>query len=44
MARLATWQTVEAVQQNLPGWLGRKPGQRMIIDEPLPATNQLETM
>lgn len=41
--RLGAWLSVEMVQQHLPGWLGRKPGQRMIIDEPLQSVKQLET-
>lgn len=44
MARLSAWLTVEIIQQHFPGRLGRKPGQRMIIDEPFQPVKQLETM
>lgn len=40
MARLTAWQIVETVQQRFPGWLGRTPGQRMIIEEPIQPPNQ----
>lgn len=43
MARLAAWQTVETIQQNFPGWVGRRPGQRMIVDGPVQPANQPET-
>jgi hypothetical protein len=43
MARLAAWQAVETIQQHFPGWLGRKPGRRMIVDEPVRPSNQPET-
>jgi hypothetical protein len=35
MARMAAWRTVEELQQRLPRWVGRKPGRRMIVDEPI---------
>jgi hypothetical protein len=41
--RLGTWLTVEVLQQYFPGWVGRKPGQRMIIEEPYQSVSQLET-
>lgn len=34
-ARLVAWRAVEALQQGLPGWAGRTPGQRMYVDAPL---------
>jgi hypothetical protein len=43
MVRLGAWLGVELLQQYLPGWVGRKPGQRMIIEEPYQPVNQLET-
>ncbi len=43
VVRLGAWLTVEALQQHFPGRVGRKPGQRMIIDEPYQPMNQLET-
>jgi hypothetical protein len=33
--RMLAWRTVEALQHNLGGLIGRKPGERMIIDAPL---------
>lgn len=44
MARLAAWQTVETIQQHFPGWVGRRPGRRMIVDGPVRPVNQPETM
>ena len=41
--RLGAWLTVELLQQHFPGWVGRTPGQRMIIEEPYQPVNQLET-
>jgi hypothetical protein len=43
MVRLSAWLAVELLQQYFPGWVGRKPGQRMIIEEPYQPVNQLET-
>ena len=40
LARMLAWQTIETVQQKLPGRFGRKPGRRMIIDAPLDAANK----
>jgi hypothetical protein len=42
--RLGAWLTMETFQQHFPGWVGRKPGERMIIDEPYHPVNQLETL
>lgn len=41
-ARLVAWLMVEAGQQHFPAWLGRKPGQRMILDDPFQPAKQLE--
>lgn len=35
LIRMLAWRLVEATQQNFPSLLGRKPGKRMIVDEPL---------
>lgn len=43
LARLLAWQTVETIQHNFPGQLGRRPGQRMIVDTSVGEPNQLET-
>jgi hypothetical protein len=43
MVRLGGWLTVELLQQHFPGWVGRAPGQRMIIEEPYQPINQLES-
>lgn len=43
MVRMGAWLAVELLQQNFPGWLGRTPGRRMIIEEPYQPVNQLET-
>jgi hypothetical protein len=32
LVRLATWRSVEAIQQNFPARLGREPGSRMLVD------------
>jgi len=42
LLRMATWRSVEALQQNFPRRFGRKPGRRMIIDAPLNSTNKLK--
>ena len=42
MVRMVAWRTVEAIQQNFARYLGRKPGSRMIIEEPLSPAPQLE--
>jgi hypothetical protein len=34
-SRFLAWRSVEAVQQWLPRWIGRKPGRRMYVDAPL---------
>ena len=41
-ARMSFWRTTEAVQQNLPGILGRRPGKRMIVDTALPTPKKAE--
>lgn len=33
-ARMVAWRTVEAAQQRYPGRIGRKPGRRMIVEDP----------
>jgi hypothetical protein len=38
--RMAFWRTMEAIHQNFPGIVGRKPGSRMIIDAPLNSPNK----
>jgi len=35
MARMAAWRTVEELQQRSPRWVQRRPGRRMIVDEPI---------
>jgi len=35
MGRFVAWRGVEALQQWLPRWTGRKPGRRMYVDAPL---------
>lgn len=42
IVRLGAWLAVELLQQHCPGWVGRTPGQRMIIEEPYQPVNQLE--
>jgi hypothetical protein len=42
MVRLISWQSVELIQQHFPDRLGRRPGQRMIIDEPFVPAHQAE--
>jgi hypothetical protein len=37
MARMTAWRTIEELQQRLPRWVPRKPGQRMITNEPVGA-------
>jgi hypothetical protein len=34
-ARMVTWRVVEELQQRFPRWVRRRPGARMIVDEPL---------
>lgn len=38
MARLLAWRGVEELQQRFPQWVGRKPGRRMIVDQPIGAS------
>ncbi|MFA9432473.1 sulfotransferase [Egicoccus sp. AB-alg2] len=37
LARLAAWRLVEELQQRFPRVVPRRPGNRMLVDEPLPA-------
>jgi hypothetical protein len=39
MVRMLIWRGVEEVNQRLPGLFGRRPGKRMIIDEPVGAAS-----
>jgi len=41
-ARMLFWRTAEAIHQNFPGILGRKPGSRMIIEAPLNSPQKAE--
>jgi hypothetical protein len=43
-ARMVIWRTTEAIQQNFPRLLGRKPGKRMIVDAPLAVSEKVKTM
>jgi hypothetical protein len=36
-ARMVAWRTIEELQQRFPRWVRRKPGTRMIVDEPIEA-------
>jgi hypothetical protein len=38
MVRMATWRAVEELQQRFPRLVRRRPGSRMIIDEPIGAS------
>lgn len=41
--RMLAWRTVEVVQHNFGGLLGRKPGERMIIEAPLTPKARAQT-
>ena len=42
--RMFIWRITEAMQQNLPGMLGRKPGKRMTVAAPLGSPKKAKTM